>query len=376
MSADMAYKPKKIKLVTSDMHLSSGPFLDGKINPHEDFHFDPEFVEFLDYFSTGNYGDECEVELILNGDVLDFLNVPFHGEFPEEITESMALEKLQAIFAGHPEVTKALQRFIRRKGKRIIYNIGNHDAEFFFSKVRALFCETIAGANPSRDKIWVNADEEFIEYPEGIRIHHGNQFEAVHTLNYKNPFLADIDGGPILALPWGSVYVLKIINRLKWERDYLDKVKPAKRYFLIGLIFDPFFMLKFFFLSAFYFFHTRFIYSPRRRATIWNTIKIMRQEITPFFGLEGNAHEILEKNPQVHTIIFGHTHGPMQRIFRDGRTYINTGTWTKMINLDFPNLGTSMRLTFAFVQYDEGGKPKASLEEWYGHHAPHKMFYN
>src|SRR5690606_10195939 len=120
-------------------------------------------------------------------------------------------------------------------------------------------------------------------------------------------------------------------NRLKWEREYIDKVKPAKLFMFFSLIVDPIFTLKFFLLSTFYFLHTRFIYNPKRRATIANTLAIMKEEITPFHGLEDDAREVLNRNPHIHTVIFGHTHGAMQRYYRDGKTYINTGTWTRMV---------------------------------------------
>ncbi|NUM88445.1 MAG: hypothetical protein HUU37_04495, partial [Bdellovibrionales bacterium] len=207
-----------------------------------------------------------------------------------------------------------------------------------------------------------------------IRVHHGNQFEAVHSFHYEAPFIQEDIPEPILALPWGSLYVLKIINRLKGERDYLDKVKPAKAYLLWGLVTDPIFTLKFFLLSTFYFLQTRFLYSPRRRATLRNTLAIMREEITPFHGLEDDARKILDESPHIHTVIFGHTHGPMQIDWQDGKTYINTGTWTRMINLDLRHLGQSTKLTFAYVEYDESGRPRASLQEWIGHHTPHRAF--
>ncbi len=373
-SASPQSHPKKIKVVTSDMHLSAGRFHDGMQNPHEDFFFDQEFVEFIDYFSNGIYGDGCEVELILNGDIFDFLNVPINDEFPDVVTSDIAVEKLLAIFEGHPEVTQALQRFVLKPGKRLLYNVGNHDLDFFFPEVREKFCRIIGGEGWSKNKVWVNTETEFLDYPEGIQIHHGNQFEAVHRTNYQQPFVTENLPEPILYLPWGSVYVIKIINRLKVERDYIDKVRPAKFFLLYGLLTDPIFTIRFFLLSAFYFLHTRFIFSPKRRATIRNTLSIMKQEITPFYGLEDDARAILDANEHIHAVIVGHTHGPMQRFYRDGKTYINTGTWTRMINLDLRNLGQSTKLTFAFVQYDEQGRPNASLQEWMGLHTPHRSF--
>jgi UDP-2,3-diacylglucosamine pyrophosphatase LpxH len=366
--------PHKVKVVTSDMHLSAGRFIEGIQNPHEDFFFDREFCEFLEFFSSGPYGDSCEVELILNGDVFDFLNVPTQGEFLDEVTEEVAVEKIRSIFSGHPEVTEGLKRFVSRPGKRLVYNVGNHDMEFFFPKVREEFCTTIGGKSWTKEKVWVNAETEFLDYGS-LRIHHGNQFEAVHTANYQQPFLRENLPEPILYLPWGSVYVLKIINRLKWEREYIDKVKPAKLFMISGLIFDPFFTIKFFLLSTFYFINTRFIYNPRRRANIRNTLAIMREEITPFHGLEDDARQVLESNPTVKTLVFGHTHGAMQRFYRDGTTYINTGTWTRMINLDLRNLGQSVKLTFALIEYEQDSdQHRASLQEWIGLHSAFRPF--
>jgi UDP-2,3-diacylglucosamine pyrophosphatase LpxH len=342
-------------------------------NPHEDFFFDQEFCDFLEFFSTGFYGDGCEVQLILNGDVLDFLNVPVNGDFPDYITSEIAVERFKAICAGHPEVIRALQMFVRNPGKSILYNVGNHDMEFFFPSVREEFCRVIGGENWTPDKVCVNAEKEFLEFDD-IQIHHGNQFEAVHSANYETPFLTENLPEPILYLPWGSVYVIKIINRLKLEVDHIDKVKPAKLFMLFGLFVHPIVIIKLFLFSMFYFLNTRFVYNPKRRATIANTLAIMKEEITPFYGLEDDARLILDQNPHIHTVIFGHTHGAMQRYYPDGKSYINTGTWTRMINLDFRNLGQSTKLTFALIQYGEDGKSRATLEEWLGRHQPHRGF--
>ena len=124
----------------SDCHLSAGRFFEGRLNPHEDFHFDDEMVDLFEYYSSGLYGEATtgpvDVELIINGDFFDYLNVPFHGEFEEAITEEISLYKTEAVINGHPKVMKALKKFASRPGKRITYLIGNHDADLFFDKVR------------------------------------------------------------------------------------------------------------------------------------------------------------------------------------------------------------------------------------------------
>lgn len=125
---------KRIKLVISDCHLSAGHTFESQRNPHEDFHFDEEMSAFFQYFSTGIYGDGCEVELIINGDFFDFLNVPYKGEFEEVITEQFALYKLECMLTGHTQVVNAMRDFASLPGKNIVYNIGNHDADLFFRK--------------------------------------------------------------------------------------------------------------------------------------------------------------------------------------------------------------------------------------------------
>lgn len=370
-------KVDKFKIVISDCHLSAGLHFESEKNPHEDFFFDDEMVELFEFFSKGKYAD-CEVELIINGDYLDFLNVPYRGEFEEAITEEFALYKLECIMAGHPKVMDALKRFASKPGKSITYNLGNHDADLFFPKVRERIIRAwdAEGRHPSPN-VKINFETPVLNLEGGIQIHHGNQFEAVHVFNYRNPLLRDGLPQPVLNIPWGSFYVLKIVNRFKWEREYVDKVRPVKAMVLWGLLFDTWFTLKFVVLSIFYFMKTRFIYSPARRSRLTVTMKIFQQESTTFLqDLEKDARDLLDRNANIHTVIMGHTHHPMHKTYPDGKTYINTGTWTKMINLDLRGIGGNYRLTFALIEYQPNGKAHASLQQWMGEHRPHRSFTN
>src|SRR4051812_35075608 len=116
---------EKIKIVISDCHLSAGRFFEGRLNAHEDFNFDDEMCDLFEYFSTDRFGESAdgpvEVELFINGDYLDFLNVPYHGEFEDTITEEISLYKLEAIIAGHPKVMGALKNFASQPNKTITY---------------------------------------------------------------------------------------------------------------------------------------------------------------------------------------------------------------------------------------------------------------
>ncbi len=372
---------EKLKIVISDCHLSAGRFFEGRLNVHEDFKFDKEMCDFFDYFSTGEYSPTAtnspsEIELFINGDYLDFLNVPFHGEFEDAITEELSMFKLEAIIAGHPEVMEALRRFVSIPNRKITYLIGNHDADLFFPKVRERITREWDpnGQYPS-DKVILIADRDRVRYEGGVEIHHGNQFEAVHVLNFNMPVLKSYLDKPVLNIPWGSFYVLKILNRLKWEREFIDKVRPVKVFVLFGMIFDPWFTIKFAALSIFYFLKTRFVYSPRRHSSLKVTAEILKQETDFLLDLERQARKLLDQEAEVRTVIFGHTHKPMNKVYPDGKQYINTGTWTKMINLDWRSLGQQFCLTFAYIRIKDG-KSRCELRQWVGEHNPHKIFQN
>ena len=87
-------KKRKIKLVVSDLHLGKGIRLeDGSLNLLEDFTHDRQFIDFIEYYSTGKYRD-YEVELIFNGDFFNLLQVDYKDTFPKKITEEIAFVKM------------------------------------------------------------------------------------------------------------------------------------------------------------------------------------------------------------------------------------------------------------------------------------------
>jgi UDP-2,3-diacylglucosamine pyrophosphatase LpxH len=370
---------KKYKIVISDCHLSAGRFFEGQLNPHEDFHHDDDMVQFFEYFTVGPYsshpdGSPVEVELIINGDYFDYLNVPIHGEFEEAITEKMAMYKTEAIIQGHPHVMDALRRFAAKPGKTITYLVGNHDAELFFPSVRERITrEWDPHQKFPSTKVEVVCDRDRLTYEGGVEVRHGNQFEAANMMNFERPLLTEYVDEPVLNIPWGSIYVLKIINRMKWERAFVDKVRPLKIFILFGLILDPWFTIRFCALSAFYFLKTRFVYSPKRRSRLKVTMEILKQETKLSRDLESEARELLSVRSDLTTVIFGHTHRPMDKIYPDGKQYINTGTWTRMINLDWSGLGQHLRRTFAYVEI-EGKESRCELREWVGEYQPHQSF--
>ena len=134
---------KKIKLIVSDLHLGKGRLLDGGgLNSLEEFYYGEKLVEFIHYYSTGIYRD-YEVELIINGDFLNFLQCDYKGHFLSVITEGVSLEIMRDIIRGHDHVFKAMADFAAKPGNSITYVVGNHDQAMLWPACRAFLNQVI-----------------------------------------------------------------------------------------------------------------------------------------------------------------------------------------------------------------------------------------
>jgi UDP-2,3-diacylglucosamine pyrophosphatase LpxH len=353
---------RKFKLVISDLHIGSGQ-ASGHGNPWESFFADEKLCEFLHFHSTDFYEDE-DVELIINGDLYDFLQVRIDGGFPEHVTEALAVRKLEACIAGHPKVHKALREFLAKPRKRMTILPGNHDFEWVFPKVQERFREEVGGSRTDA-RIRVICDRDHYEF-DGIQVHHGMQFEIMHRYDFREAFIAR-DGDAILNLPWGSIFIIKVITKLKQQRPYVDRVHPFWAYFLRALLFDPLFALKIAALTVFYFAKTRIFTWPHLRSRLRQTFHIVR-EARVYPDLENKVRKVLRESPGVHTLLLGHTHVAKVRRFEDDTQYVNTGCWTSTISLDLGSFGLLSRLTYAFIEQDGNGtRPTVSLREWQGY---------
>ena len=169
---------KRIKLVISDLHLGLGRTMGGNTNPLEEFYFGEKLVEFLHYYCSGEYRD-YEVELVINGDFLNFLQVDYRGHYLTVITESVSLEKLKNIVLGHPEVFKALREFANTEGRVVSYVVGNHDQCMLWPGTRAYFNEVLQTNVKYKNIVY---------FFDGVHIEHGHMHEAANRLDHVNSF--------------------------------------------------------------------------------------------------------------------------------------------------------------------------------------------
>lgn len=345
-------KFNKCILVISDIHLGAGYMVKGERNYLEDFHYDSELVDFLEYYSTGEYSNR-EVELIINGDLFDLLAVPFVEYFDDEFwSEKASLDKLEMILKAHPEVMESLNNFISIKKKKIKFIIGNHDAEFIFESLRDRLMKCFDVKRHDKFEIILGENGEYV--PEkGIVLKHGHEYEIAHHFSSKENIIENENGEKFFLPPWGSYYVTRVLNKFKEERDYINSVRPIRKFLINGLIYDTLFTLRFMISSFVYFLMVRSIYLFNQSKSFKKMFKFCMDELELFQDFEELTSDYFNENPEVKVLVVGHTHEPVIRSNSNGCTFINTGTWTNMHNLDFGKRSSGKHLTFAQINLDK-----------------------
>ena len=221
----------KYVYVISDLHLG------GEAEPGKrGFRICTQEAQLAKFIASITIDVEGAVELVVNGDAIDFLAErspaaphnwkPFH--FPEE----HAVQLLDRIAARSAGVFESLKVFLR-KGHRLVILPGNHDIELNLPKVRSRLRQHVGANGP--------ADYEFIPHGEAYRvgdvlIEHGNRIDdmnfvdqnALRTfcglLSRGDPKEKDFRFDP----PAGSKLVAELINDIKKDYSFIDLLKPEK----------------------------------------------------------------------------------------------------------------------------------------------------
>jgi UDP-2,3-diacylglucosamine pyrophosphatase LpxH len=355
----------KLGLVLSDLHIGTG-HRKGEINVYDDFREDDRLEQLLQRFSTGSHEND-EIHLVLNGDIFDLLKVPVNGKFPDAITERLAITKLEQCLAGHPRLARGLSDFLRNGKNRITYQPGNHDMELFFAGCQRLFCRAVTGQDAHERLSFVPEEPHFTLH--GVQFHHGHQFEAIHAFDFKKLFISRGQREPILNLPWGSLFILHVVNSLVKERPHLDKVMPFWPLFIGGMLFDTRFTSRMIAECLAALVRARINPNWWRKRPFEKVSRFFQNQVGFFENLDGYAHRMLSPSSDLSAVFMGHTHMEMVRSFARGKVYINTGTWMPMINLRLANLGQHLALHYGLIEWPDDGPPRASLHRWHGRRA-------
>lgn len=368
-------KVKKLILVISDIHLGAGKYVNGQRNFLEDFHYDKELVDFLNYYSTKEF-EKTPVELIINGDLFDLLAVPFVQFFDDEFwSEEAALAKLKMIIDAHPEVMQGFTDFLMASNKTITFIIGNHDGELVMPSLQKVIMDSFPEKCRDRFIIRQESSGEYIPH-DGILLKHGHEYEIAHQFDMVESIVKDEEGRKFFIPPWGSYYVTRVINKFKEERGHINAVRPIKKAMINGLIYDTVFTFRFLIATAFYFIMVRFIHFFKEGKGVGDMIRHSLKELELFRDYEELTKEIFEEREDIYCLIVGHTHEPIYRNYVDGNIFINTGTWTDMYHMDWARSKSGQELTYAKVSVvDERKRPEVTLNVWEGHrHEPFREY--
>ena len=80
-----------------------------------------------------------------------------------------------------------------------------------------------------------------------------------------------------------------------------------------------------------------------------NIFEDIVNELTLFQDYESLTRDFFQEQSESKVLIVGHTHEPIYREYSDGTTFVNTGTWTRMVSLDLSHDMNTTSLTYAKV---------------------------
>ena len=241
-------------VIISDLHIGSGPLDD----------CDGELEQCLVGFLNKLSAEDSEVELIINGDFLDFAQAaPWQGsEFESAteggivdlcFTEEQSLEKLKTIHAAHKPIFDGLKNFLSSgSNRRLVVMPGNHDADFFWDEVRKLFGEKVCGSDPDLEgRLSFHLETEYrpARFPR-LWVEHGHQYDPVNRFFVKEvdpstgayaaprqywsaarpPIFTDRSGVRRLYECLGTRFMIRYMNGLDSDYPFVDNVKPFGRF--------------------------------------------------------------------------------------------------------------------------------------------------
>jgi UDP-2,3-diacylglucosamine pyrophosphatase LpxH len=265
-------------LVVSDLHLSQGYDPEtGKTSRLEDFFHDDAFGRFLRYHEgikdQPRFGGRPWL-LILNGDLFDFLQIvslPQDGTplrttkgvdrrselsanervYGLGTTPAESAWKLKQIARGHQRFFAALGWFVAHENQVAIVR-GNHDADLHWEEVQTcLVVETHEAyarqrsqegsgppTTPDACRARIHFHPWFYHEAQRIYVEHGGQYDALnHFRDFLNPVLPD--DPERIELPWGSLFVRYLFNKVEDIHPFADNVKPLTRYLGWAFRTDP-----------------------------------------------------------------------------------------------------------------------------------------
>ena len=238
----------KVKIIVSDLHLGAGSFDLDEGNVLEDFIVDETFARFLHEMKEESETQGTDFELIIDGDMMEFLQAPAVDQFEprrayslenyRSSSEEDSAKKVDLIIEGHPMFFAALREFIKPANpqRKVTILKGNHDVNLYWPAVKERIRQAVYATGEERAKLL--AFEEVCINREGIYVEHGNQYseKANRVDDFEEPLDPKREGQ--LAIPAGSQFVIEFFNQVEWEKWWVDSVKPMTALIWYALAID------------------------------------------------------------------------------------------------------------------------------------------
>lgn len=240
----VAEKPHHTFIV-SDFHQSDAEPLDPrrplwKRFRARDLFIDESFARFLEHVRQLGEGS---VELILNGDMLDFDSIT---ALPEPRTEPLSwlerrrglnaeepksLFKLSLIVRDHAVFFRALGDFLR-DGHRVVFIIGNHDLELHWPSVQAAFREALGVTE--KEQAAFTFCEWFMVSGGDTLVEHGNQYDPYCVCMSPVSPLVSSGGKDRVRIPFGNLAGKYMLNGMGLFNPHVESsfILPLRQYLL------------------------------------------------------------------------------------------------------------------------------------------------
>jgi UDP-2,3-diacylglucosamine pyrophosphatase LpxH len=233
MGVEMDYT----RIIISDLHVGQNDEFDIFAGPGKS----ELFAAFIDHVR----GHDTPIELIINGDFVDFLQLrPWN-----DLSRATALTKINSIVTGSSRFFDDLGKVLKKPENKIVILPGNHDVELAYPEVGKVLRNAILKSAPGADDQIQLFDSSqarrttHIAVINGVtvRIEHGNEGDPWNSLNYLSLFTDAETGTSDFSYPPGTELVYETMNDFKEIFRFVDLLKPEMpAVILILLALKPF----------------------------------------------------------------------------------------------------------------------------------------
>lgn len=186
---------------------------------------------------AAKHSTEARIELVINGDFIDFLAEQLEDEvtwvpFRSIPGDALLIFEQVARRPRDRDVLNALGELLG-KGHDLTVILGNHDLELALPEVRAHF-EEIVGANRQHGRLtWILGGEAYLV--GDALIEHGNRYDPANLVDQdglrelcalRSRWMFTDERRNAFESPPGSQFVAEIMNPLKRSLPFIDLLKP------------------------------------------------------------------------------------------------------------------------------------------------------